>query len=618
AAAQTPAATTAAQAASVQVGTSAILMAPQVMTPPLQTTSAAAQTPAATTAAQAASVQIDTSAIPAATQGVTPPLQTTVAAAQTPAATTAAQAVLVQVGTSAIPVAAQGVTPPLQTTSTAAQTPAATTAAQAASVQVGTSAIPSATQGATPLRQTTSAAAQTPVATTAAQVASVQVGTSAIPVAAQGVTPPLQTTSTAAQTPAATTAAQAASVQVGTSAIPSATQGATPQLQTASASAQTLAVATATQAGGTMFSQLGEQTIFAQGGQPSLESRYRDAGAFETTGSTLNQAMGQHGSVAATFSASVQKTDSLMDTTLTGTQTDSASTNAAPATGSVQDAQVKNILSSAVVQAQSGPISAVIFRQKTAVSFQNMILQDNGAIGSLAVSMQGAPDAQSGKMLSTSDTQATVLHPVAISSVPVAQGMAASSSNIGGQTSSSDGQNRKEERQTSTVPQTYAQSVSMQTVTQSSTPVQAQPAAEQSRMTTQVADAVKDAFANQRSELRVHLSPEDLGGITIKMVSQGGVLTVSIVADNHHTCQMLATGLDHLKSAIQSSGVPVQKAEVSYTQADNTGQTPNQQNQAGQNPQQHRRQTPQTFRQSQPNTSEQQEAGFASFVNLFA
>ncbi|MFT9055173.1 MAG: flagellar hook-length control protein FliK, partial [Ethanoligenens sp.] len=442
--------------------------------------------------------------------------------------------------------------------------------------------------------------------------------TSAIPAATQGVTPPLQTTSTAAQTPAATTAAQAVSAQVGTSAIPIVAQVVNPQFQTASAAAQTPAATMAAQAGGTIFSQLGEQTISAQGGQPSLESGYRDAGASETTGSTLNQAVGQHGSVAATFSTSVQKTDSLMDTTLTGTQTASASTNAAPATGSVQDTQVKNILSSVVAQAQSGPISAVISGQKTSAPFQNMILQNNGAIDSLAVSMQGAPDAQSGKTLSTSDTQATMLHPVAISSAPAAQGMAASSSNIGGQTSSSDGQNRKEERQTSTVPQTYAQSASVQTVTPSSTPVQAQPAAEQSHVTTQVADAVKNAFANQRSELRVHLSPEDLGGITIKMVSQGGALTVSIVADNHHTCQMLATGLDHLKSAIQSSGVPVQKTEVSYTQADNTGQTPNQQNQAGQNPQQQRRQTPQTFRQSQPNTSEQQEAGFASFVNLFA
>ncbi|MFT8887917.1 MAG: hypothetical protein ABF904_03790, partial [Ethanoligenens sp.] len=93
------------------------------------------QTPAATTAAQAVPVQVGTSAIPAATQGVIPPLQTTLTAAQTPAATMAAQAASVQVGTSAILMAPQVITPQLQTAVAAAQTPAATTAAQAASVQ---------------------------------------------------------------------------------------------------------------------------------------------------------------------------------------------------------------------------------------------------------------------------------------------------------------------------------------------------------------------------------------------------------------------------------------------------------------------------------------------------
>jgi len=81
----------------------------------------------------------------------------------------------------------------------------------------------------------------------------------------------------------------------------------------------------------------------------------------------------------------------------------------------------------------------------------------------------------------------------------------------------------------------------------------------------QVADAVKQAYDNGRSELRLHLSPEDLGGINIRIISQGGVLTLRITADNQHTGQLLASGMHELTQSLQNLGITMNKAEVAYT-----------------------------------------------------
>lgn len=148
--------------------------------------------------------------------------------------------------------------------------------------------------------------------------------------------------------------------------------------------------------------------------------------------------------------------------------------------------------------------------------------------------------------------------------------------------------------------------------------VQMQPAVQQQAVTAQVTDAVKDAYTAQRSELRVHLNPEDLGGITIKLVSQGGNLTVSIIADSHHTGQLLASGLDSLKSTLQNSGVPVQKTEVTYTPSDTAGQTPYPQHQTGQDSRQQERHTSYRSRQETADSGEAPAAGFASLINRFA
>lgn len=80
----------------------------------------------------------------------------------------------------------------------------------------------------------------------------------------------------------------------------------------------------------------------------------------------------------------------------------------------------------------------------------------------------------------------------------------------------------------------------------------------------QISDAVKQAVDTGRTELRLHLSPEDLGGINIKIISQGGSISLQITADNQQTGQLLASGMNELAKSLHDNGITMSKADVSY------------------------------------------------------
>ena len=90
----------------------------------------------------------------------------------------------------------------------------------------------------------------------------------------------------------------------------------------------------------------------------------------------------------------------------------------------------------------------------------------------------------------------------------------------------------------------------------------------------QLAGALNSSADGGRSELRLHLSPADLGGINIRLVSQGGQVTLRITADNPHTGQLLASGLDDLNHAMSQNGIHMDKTEIFYSSADSSGGHP--------------------------------------------
>lgn len=84
----------------------------------------------------------------------------------------------------------------------------------------------------------------------------------------------------------------------------------------------------------------------------------------------------------------------------------------------------------------------------------------------------------------------------------------------------------------------------------------------------QVADAVNNAVQNGRTEVRIHLNPENLGPISVRIVSQNGAISVQISADNEKTGQLIASSMHELSQSMQDKGLTMEKAEVTY--ADNS------------------------------------------------
>jgi flagellar hook-length control protein FliK len=88
--------------------------------------------------------------------------------------------------------------------------------------------------------------------------------------------------------------------------------------------------------------------------------------------------------------------------------------------------------------------------------------------------------------------------------------------------------------------------------------------AQKTDVANQLAGAVKQASNDGNSQISLHLSPEDLGGINIKIVSQGGVLSLQITADNAHTGQLIASGMHELTQSMHDAGLTMDKANVLF------------------------------------------------------
>jgi hypothetical protein len=81
----------------------------------------------------------------------------------------------------------------------------------------------------------------------------------------------------------------------------------------------------------------------------------------------------------------------------------------------------------------------------------------------------------------------------------------------------------------------------------------------------QTSNAVAQAVHSNLSNFKVHLSPEEMGGITIKMVSKNGTMSIQIIADNPRTGQLLSGSIGDLNTSIGQHGITVGKSEILST-----------------------------------------------------
>lgn len=69
----------------------------------------------------------------------------------------------------------------------------------------------------------------------------------------------------------------------------------------------------------------------------------------------------------------------------------------------------------------------------------------------------------------------------------------------------------------------------------------------------QISEAVVQGLKNGKQQLQVDLYPQSLGKVSVKLVSEGGMLTVELAASNPKTQSLLASNSDEIRSMLQNT-----------------------------------------------------------------
>lgn len=92
-------------------------------------------------------------------------------------------------------------------------------------------------------------------------------------------------------------------------------------------------------------------------------------------------------------------------------------------------------------------------------------------------------------------------------------------------------------------------------------PVQTQPVQVPDQAEQIKAQVIKN-LENERTEFRMQLQPEELGKVNVKMILEGGKLSVEIAALNPKSTEMLARQVESLVASLKASGADVSSVNV--------------------------------------------------------
>jgi len=95
---------------------------------------------------------------------------------------------------------------------------------------------------------------------------------------------------------------------------------------------------------------------------------------------------------------------------------------------------------------------------------------------------------------------------------------------------------------------------------------------------TQLKDKISSDLAANKSEVTIALRPDNLGKVSINLVSQNGVLTAQITAENNQVKDILNKGLESLKQNMAEQGINVGKMVVNVQEPSTANQNNSEQN----------------------------------------
>ena len=84
----------------------------------------------------------------------------------------------------------------------------------------------------------------------------------------------------------------------------------------------------------------------------------------------------------------------------------------------------------------------------------------------------------------------------------------------------------------------------------------------------QLIDKAKLTLSNGKNEMEMHLKPEHLGKISMKIVSENGTVMAKILAESEQAKAIIETNMDSFKNSLESQGIKVQGFSVSLGQQD--------------------------------------------------
>lgn len=82
----------------------------------------------------------------------------------------------------------------------------------------------------------------------------------------------------------------------------------------------------------------------------------------------------------------------------------------------------------------------------------------------------------------------------------------------------------------------------------------------------QVVDQAKVFVDENRSEMVMQLKPDSLGKLTLKLVTENGIVAAKFVAENQQVKQVLESNMQTLKDSLEKQGMSVQSVSVSVGQ----------------------------------------------------
>lgn len=87
----------------------------------------------------------------------------------------------------------------------------------------------------------------------------------------------------------------------------------------------------------------------------------------------------------------------------------------------------------------------------------------------------------------------------------------------------------------------------------------------------QIVKKAEVMFKSQLAEMKVHLKPDFLGRMLIRVAVEDGVVVAKIITENQHVKQILEANLNSLRQNLEANGLKVEKTEVSVQLFNDTG-----------------------------------------------